>query len=197
VEVQATVSVHFDRDCKSRGEAVSEIIQSGASITPTAWYALHTKHQHEKSITAILGDKGFEVFCPTYSEVHRWKDRKKEVTLPLFPGYVFVAEGLDRRLELVSTPGVCKIVGFGNTPALVPEVEIESIRRATLSSRPLEPHPFLKAGERVRLKCGPLAGVEGILQKWKDSYRLVLSIELLGRSVSVEVQQCDILPIAS
>ena len=193
--LEATVSVHLSRDCKSRGEAVSEIIQSG--VERVAWYALHTKHQHERSITSILGGNGFEVFCPTYSELHHWKDRKKEVTLPLFPGYVFVAEGLDRRIEILSTPGVSKIVGFGNTPAAIPEVEIESIRRATLSSRPLEPHSFLKEGEMVRLRCGPLAGVEGILQKWKDSYRLVLSIELLGRSVSVEAQQCDILPIAS
>jgi transcription antitermination factor NusG len=160
--------------------------------TEMAWYALHAKHQHEKSITGILTEKGFEAFCPTYAEVHRWKDRKKEVTLPLFPGYLFFANGLDRKLDVLSTPGVCAIVSFGNTPALVSPSEIEAIRRATFASRNMEPHPFLKEGDKVRLKSGPLAGIEGILQKRKDGYRLVLSVELLGRSVAVEVEQCDI-----
>jgi transcription antitermination factor NusG len=168
---------------------MSEGVQSN---TVMAWYALHAKHQHEKSITSILVEKGFEVFCPTYAEVHRWKDRKKEVTLPLFPGYLFLANGLDRKLDVLSTPGVCAIVSFGNTPALVSPSEIEAIRRATLASRTIEPHPFLKEGDKVRLKSGPLAGIEGILQKRKEGYRLVLSVELLGRSVSVEVEQCDI-----
>jgi len=158
----------------------------------SAWHALHTKHQHEKSIANILSDRGFEVFCPTYPELHRWKDRRKEVTLPLFPGYLFFANGLDRKLDLLSAPGVCAIVSFGNTPALVPELEIAAIRCAMRSSCTMEPHPFLKEGDKVRMKCGPLAGVEGILQKRKEGYRLVLSVELLGRSVAVEVDQCDI-----
>jgi transcription antitermination factor NusG len=161
-------------------------------VEQPAWYALHTRYQHEKSITNILLEKGFEVFCPTYAEVHRWKDRKKEVTLPLFPGYLFFANGLDRKLDLLSTPGVCAIVSFGNTPAPVPQSEIEAIQRAILGSRAVQPHPFLKEGDRVRVKSGPLAGIEGILQRQKDGYRLVLSIELLGRSVAVEVDQCDV-----
>jgi transcription antitermination factor NusG len=161
-------------------------------LVQRAWYALRTKHQHEKSITHLLAEKGFEVFCPTYAEVHRWKDRKKEVTLPLFPGYLFFADGLDRKVELLSAPGVCNIVSCGNTPAPVRASEIESIRRAAFSQRPVEPHPFLREGQRVRLKYGPLAGVEGILQRWKDGYHLVLTVELLGRSVSVEVERCDI-----
>jgi transcription antitermination factor NusG len=163
-------------------------------LVPKAWYALHTKHQHEKSITHLLAEKGFEVFCPTYAELHRWKDRKKEVTLPLFPGYLFFAEGLDRKLELLSTPGVCNIVSFGNTPAPVDLSEIDSIRRVGSTSRAIAPHPFLREGERVRLSYGPLAGVQGILERWKDGYRLVLSVELLGRSVSVEVDRSDVLP---
>ena len=157
-----------------------------------AWYALRTKHQHEKSVTNVLAEKGFEVLCPTYAEVHRWKDRKKEVTLPLFPGYLFFANGLERKVDLLSTPGVCTIVSFGNTPALIPHSEIEAIQLAMLSSRVMGPHPFLKEGDKVRLRSGPLAGIEGILQRWEDGYRLVLTIELLGRSVTVEVEQSDI-----
>ena len=164
--------------------------QTAFRAPQTLWHALHTKYQHEKYVTDILAEKGFEVFCPTYAEVHRWKDRKKEVTIPLFPGYLFFANGLDRRIDLLSTPGVCAIVSFGNAPAIVPENEISAIRLA--AAQRVEPHPFLKEGHKVRVKSGPLTGVEGILQRWKDSFRLVLSVELLGRSVAVEVEQCDI-----
>ena len=143
-------------------------------------------------MTTVLAEKGFEVFCPTYAEVHRWKDRNKEVTLALFPGYLFFANGLERKADLLSTPGACAIVSFGNTPALIPQSEIEAIQLAMLSSRLMGPHPFLKEGDKVRLRSGPLAGIEGILQRRKDGYRLVLSIELLGRSVAVEVEQSDI-----
>lgn len=163
-----------------------------ASTEASTWYALHTRYQHERSVTSMLAEKGFVVFCPTYTEVHRWKDRRKEVTLPLFPGYLFLANGLDRRIEVLSTPGVSKIVSVGNTPAVVPEDEISAIRIATQSRRRVTPHPYLKEGDRLRVTSGPLAGVEGILQAWKDGFRLVLSIELLGRSVGVEVDLCDI-----
>jgi|SRR5882724_1314787 len=168
----------------------SELTEIAAE--PVTWHALHTRHRHEKCIRDVLAEKGFEVFCPTYAEVHRWKDRRKEVTLPLFPGYLFIAGGLDRRVDVLSTPGVCAIVSFGNTAAIVPEKEISAIRLAAASSQLMEPHPFLKEGQKVRVRSGPLSGVEGILQRWKDSFRLVLSIELLGRSVAVEVKQCDI-----
>jgi transcription antitermination factor NusG len=156
------------------------------------WHALHTKYQHEKYVTDILAEKGFEVFCPTYAEVHRWKDRRKEVTIPLFSGYLFFAGGLDRRIDLLSTPGVCAIVSFGSTPAIVPEEEINAIRLAAASSQRVEPHPFLKEGQKVRVKSGPLSGIEGILQRRKDTFRLVLSVQLLGRSVAVEIEQCDL-----
>jgi transcription antitermination factor NusG len=158
----------------------------------STWHALYTRYQHEKSVTAILSEKGFEVFCPMYPEVHRWKDRKKEVNLPLFPGYLFFADGLERKIDLLSTPGVSAIVSIGNSPAVVPEEEISALRIAADSSRRMAPHPYLKEGDKLRVKSGPLAGVEGILQRWKDVYRLVLSVELLGRAVSVEVDLSDL-----
>jgi transcription antitermination factor NusG len=168
----------------------SELTEIAAE--PVTWHVLQTRHQHEKCVRDVLAEKGFEAFCPTYAEVHRWKDRRKEVTLPLFPGYLFIAGGLDRRVDVLSTPGVCTIVSFGNAAAIVPEKEISAIRLAAASSQLMEPHPFLKEGQKVRVRSGPLSGVEGILQRRKDSFRLVLSIELLGRSVAVEVEQCDI-----
>lgn len=155
--------------------------------TELRWFALTAKHQHEANVTRLLSAKGFEVFYPTCATVHRWKDRNKVLQLPLFPGYVFFADNLDKRIEVLSTPGVFSIVSFGTVPAQIPYDEIESIRKAVESSLPLRPHPFLSEGERVRVTEGPLTGVCGILQRHKDSCRLVVSIELLGRSAAVEI----------
>jgi transcription antitermination factor NusG len=151
------------------------------------WFALTAKHQHERTVAKLLGAKGFVVFYPTYNEIRRWKDRKKTLELPLFPGYVFFSGALERRVEILSTPGVFSIVAFGDTPAEISAEEIEAIQRATLSHMKLEPHAFLTVGDRVRVTQGPLAGVSGILQRQKDSCRLVLSVELLGRSAAVEI----------
>jgi transcription antitermination factor NusG len=145
------------------------------------------KHQHEATVARLLSAKGFEVFQPTYTEVRRWKDRNKVLKLPLFPGYVFFCRGLERRVDILSTPGVFSIVAFGDTVAEISNEEIDAIRRATLNQMAIQPHPFLAIGDRVRVARGPLAGVSGILQKQKDACRLVLSIELLGRSAAVEI----------
>lgn len=157
-----------------------------------AWFALTAKHQHEPTVARLLDAKGFEVFQPTYTEVRRWKDRNKVLKLPLFPGYVFFCGGLDRRVEILSTPGVFSIVAFGGTAAEINGEEIEAILRATQNRMAIQPHPFLTAGDRVRVVRGPLAGVSGILQKQKDACRLVLSIELLGRSAAVEIDAATV-----
>jgi transcription termination/antitermination protein NusG len=156
------------------------------------WYALCTKHQHEPTVNRLLVGKGFEIFYPTYHVVHHWKDRNKTLELPLFPGYLFFQEGLDRRFEILSTPGVYTIVSFGDTPAEIAFSEIENIRRALHSSMALEPHPYLSEGDYVRVVRGPLAGVHGILQRKKDVHRLVISMELLGRSAAVEIDAASV-----
>jgi transcription antitermination factor NusG len=161
------------------------------------WFALTAKHQHEPTIARLLCAKGFEVFQPRYSEVRHWKDRKKAIELPLFPGYVFFCGGLKRRLELLSTPGVFSIVSFGSSAAEINGEEIEAIRRACENGMPVQPHPFLTVGDRVRVKAGPLSGAIGILQRQKDSDRLVLSIELLGRSAAVEIEAANVERIAA
>lgn len=159
------------------------------SITGTdfGWHAIYTRHQHEKVVARFLGDKGLEVFLPLYNIERRWKDRTKQLSLPLFPCYVFVWGGLDRRLEIVTTPGFYSFVALGNRPAVIPQAEIESIRRALVKGSGVEPHPFLLSGDRVRIRSGPLEGIEGILVRKKNSFRLVLSVELLQKSVAVEV----------
>jgi len=158
------------------------------------WCAVYTRHQHEKSIEEMLKAKGFEVFLPLYESTRRWKDRRKVLSLPLFPCYVFVRGAHERRLPVLTTPGVHMIISRGERVATVPEEEIEAIRRTVDGSYSVEPHPFLRCGERVRVVRGSLEGVEGILTRKKNSYRLVLSVDMLAQSVSVEVDALDVEP---
>lgn len=157
--------------------------------TSRGWHVLYTLHQHEKLIAEILSNKGFEVFLPLYTAIHTWKDRKKELSLPLFPCYVFLWGGQERRLDILTTPGIFSFVGINGRPAIVPSEEIDAIRRATETSLRMEPYPFLQHGERVRVKSGPFEGIEGILTLKKSVYRLVLTVELLGKSAAVEIDR--------
>lgn len=165
------------------------------TIPPPSWFALYTRHQHEKSVAESLERKGIEVFLPLYNTAHRWKDRVKKLSLPLFPNYVFVFTNLESRLEILSSPGIYDFVRAASRPAEVPIEEIEAVRRVIETGLSVEPHPFLRIGERVRLKAGPLEGIEGILIRKKSFYRLVLSVELLARSISVEIGVADVEPI--
>jgi transcription antitermination factor NusG len=119
--------------------------------------------------------------------MHIWKDRKKRMSEALFPGYLFVADVGVRRLDIVSTPGVCTIVLIAGMPAVIPNEEIEAIRQAVSSPYPLEPHVYLQEGDRVRVTDGPLFGVKGILVRKGNSARLVLTIQMLGRAAAVEI----------
>jgi len=151
------------------------------------WYAVYTRYQHEKVIARLLSEKGFEVFLPLYKTVRRWKDRTKQLSLPLFPCYLFLRGGLERRLDIVTPPGIHNLVGVGNCPAIIPTGEIEAVRRALAGGPLVEPCPFVRCGDWVRITRGPLEGIEGILIRKKNSFRLVLSVELLEKSVAVEV----------
>lgn len=161
---------------------------------PLPWWAVYTRHQHEKAVARVLAAKGFEVFLPLYSSTRRWTDRRQVIELPLFPCYVFVRGEHDRRVQIVSTPGVHMILRDGERAATVREEEVDAIRRTVESSLAVEPHPYLKTGERVRVERGALAGVEGILVRKKSQCRLVLSVEILTQSVSVEVDAADVQP---
>lgn len=153
------------------------------------WCAVHTRHQHENQVDGLLRMKGFETFFPTFVHTHVWKDRKKRISEALFPGYLFVANIGEQRLQVVSTPGVCAIVSVAGTPAIIPSEEIDSIRRAIASPYTVEPHAYLKQGDRVRVKYGPLAGVKGMLVREGSSTRLVLLVEMLGRAAAVEIDR--------
>lgn len=160
------------------------------------WNAVYTRHQHEKSVAESLIATGLEVFLPTYTSVRKWSDRKKYLSLPLFPCYVFVQARFERRLQLLRTPGIQFLVTFAGEPAIVPGREIEAIRKALASGFRVEPHPFLRSGDWVRVKSGSLADVEGIFVRRKGSDRLVLSCELLGKSISVELDAFNVARIS-
>ena len=159
------------------------------------WFAVYTRHQHEKTVFERFARTGFDAFLPTYRVVRQWKDRIKELSLPLFPCYVFLRGGLDRRLEVLSTPGVHSLVSFAGRPAPIPEIQVEAIRRVIENHLLVEPYPFLRCGDWVRVTSGPLTEVEGILVRRKSSLRLVLSAELLGKSIAVEVDAFNVEPL--
>ena len=161
------------------------------------WWALYTRHQHEKAVADMLAAKGFEVFLPLYESTRRWKDRKKVLDLPLFPCYLFVRGGLDRKLQVVTTPGIHMILYRGDRVATIPEPEIEAIQRAVDGHFRVEPHPFLRCGMRVRVTRGALEGVEGVLLRKKNLCRLILSVDMLAQSVAVEVSALDVEPCAA
>jgi DNA-binding response OmpR family regulator len=176
------------------------VIESESSATKSddsAWWALYTSYRHEKAVARMLQTKGFDAFLPLYQSLRRWTDRHKMLSLPLFPGYVFVRGGLNRRLEVVTTPGVQMILFYGERVAIIREVEIQAIRKRLDGPYHAEPHPYLKCGERVRVKRGSLKGIEGILVRKKNLYRLVLSVDLLARSVAVEIDATDLEPMDS
>ena len=159
---------------------------------PVAWFALYVRHRHEKAVAQVISGKGLEVFLPVYKTAHRWKDRMKDLILPLFPNYVFILAGSDQRSFVLSTPGIYDFVRLSGVPAPIPANEIDAVRQAVSHGLNAEPHPFLKSGDRVRVKSGPLGGLEGVLVRKKNFYRLVLSVELLVKSISVEVDVADV-----
>jgi len=159
------------------------------------WYAVYTRAQHEKRVAQQMKEHAIERFLPLYEAVHRWKDRRKRVQLALFPSYVFARLALRNRLELLQIPGVVRLVGFNGRPVPLAEAEVESLRHALIEGVCAEPHPYLCAGRRVRITAGPLTGREGILKRWKGNLRVVLSTELIQRSISVEIDASSVVPV--
>jgi transcription antitermination factor NusG len=162
----------------------------------TDWQVVYTRHRHEKSVAESFVTHGIEAYLPLYESARRWKDRTKQLSLPLFPCYVFLRGFIERRADVLSTPGVHSVIKFGNQVASLPHTEVEAIRRAVESRLHVEPHPFLEVGERVRIKSGPLIGIEGIIMRRKGGLRLILSAALLEKSVAVEIDAFSIEPTA-
>lgn len=164
--------------------------------TQLNWYALYTCPRHEKCVAHQVEQRSIACFLPVYRSVRRWKDRRKELELALFPGYVFVRLALKDRLRVLQLPSAVRLVSFNGQPAVLPEIEIESLRQRLARGGRLEPHPYLRAGRRVRVCGGPMQGLEGIIVRRKDRCRVVFSLDLIMRSVAVEVDENDVEPIA-
>ena len=156
------------------------------------WYVVSTCANHEKRVAGQLGDRTVEHFLPLYDSVRRWKDRRMQLQLPLFPGYVFVHLALRDRLRVLEIPSVVRLVGFGGPPVALPDQEMEAMRVSLTSQLRAEPHPYLTVGRRVRVVGGPLAGLEGIVVRKKKQLRFVISLDLILRSVSVEMDAADL-----
>jgi len=161
------------------------------------WYALWVRSRHEHTVAAQLTARQHEVFLPVYSARHKWADRWKTVSLPLFPGYVFSRFDVAKRSSVLSASGVIDIVRIGAEPAEIDPSEIEAVQTVVKSSLFTEPYPHLSQGQRVTVRGGPLSGVHGTLIEVRNSLRLLVSVELLNRSVSVEVDRDWVIPCAA
>jgi len=161
------------------------------------WYVAYTRANHEKRVSQQLDTCQVQNFLPVYASVRRWRDRKVKLELPLFPGYVFVRMALIDRLQVLQVPGVAWLVGFNGKPAALPSDEIEILRASLAGGVRAEPHPYLTVGRRVSLRFGPLAGLTGILLRKRRGPRFVVSVDLIQRSVAVEMDEADLVAINS
>jgi len=159
------------------------------------WYAAYTCANHEKRVAAELGARSVEHFVPLYKSVRRWRDRRVQLDLPLFPGYVFVRLALRDKLRVLQIPSVVHLVSFNGHPAELSNNEMEALRRSLTERLDAQPHPYLNVGRRVRVAGGPLTGLEGIIVRKKNQFRFVISLNLIMRSVSVELDDADIAPV--
>jgi transcriptional antiterminator NusG len=167
---------------------------STVSDRAVEWYAVWTRSRHEKLVREQLEKRSVEVFLPTILKWSRWKDRKKQIEWPLFPGYCFARFDASDRLPILKCEGVVTIVGAEGQPSPIPAFEIDGIRRLIESDLSFDPCPLIKEGEMVAVVHGPLKGVIGRLMRKGSHARLVLSVDLIGQAVSVEVDAADIKP---
>lgn len=156
------------------------------------WYAVYTCAHHEKSVARQLESRCIESFLPLYERISRWQDRRVKVQLPMFSGYVFLRMAAEEKLRVLQVPGVVRLVGFNGQPAFIAEEEIRSLKRGLNGGLHAEPWPYLAVGRRIRIKSGPLRGLVGILARKKTICRFVISLELIQRSVAVEIDAVDV-----
>lgn len=158
------------------------------------WYAAYTHSRHEKRIAEQLLQRSVEQFLPLYETVHRWKDRRVRIQLPLFPGYIFVHIALLDRLKVLQVPGVVRLVGFGDFPTQVPEDDILTLRKGLSAGLHVEPHPYLTVGRTVRITRGAFTGFKGVLVRRKGLNRVVISLPLIKSSLALEIDSGEICP---
>jgi transcription antitermination factor NusG len=179
--------------CEASGDVLGEALASTEKLLAVErWYAVSVRPRHEKVTTRHLEHQGLNCFLPLYRSVRRWKDRRKELDMALFPGYVFVNLNLRDRLGVLRAPGILRFVAFQGQPAALPDSEIRALKSSLSAGLRAQPHPYLRQGTKVRVTRGPLAGAEGIMIRRKERFRLVLSIDLIMRSVMFEVDESEV-----
>lgn len=162
-----------------------------------SWYAVQTRSRHEKMVARQLESQGFTTFLPLTTQLRQWSDRRKMVEIPLFPGYTFLRMVYQpqHRLRVLSTEGIVSFVGVQGQGMPIPDRQIEHIQNLLTSQVSFESHPFLKVGQRVRIRSGSLSGTEGILVGQESDRMLVMSVELIQRSVSIRLQGYEVEPV--
>lgn len=158
---------------------------------PNEWFAVYTRPRHEKKVAQQLTNKGIEVFLPLRSVISHWKDRRKEVQFPLFTGYVFVHIVLEERLSVLRIPGVVQFVASEGKPVAIPDGQIDAVHQLVNSGLKYDPYPYVKEGMRVTIRSGPLKGVEGLVIAKRKKHLLVLSVDLIQQSASLEIDIND------
>jgi transcription antitermination factor NusG len=164
------------------------------ALSAFQWFAIWTRSRHEQTVRSQLEQKAIESFLPTVSKWSRWKDRRKRIDWPLFPGYCFARFDARARLEVLKCAGVVSIVSIDGEPAPIPEREIASIRRLVESELAYDPCPLIHEGDMVEVTHGPLRGIVGRLVRKNDKARLLLTVDLIGQAVSAEVDAADVRP---
>ena len=163
--------------------------------TTPHWYALRTRSRHEKVVRDQLLNQGIEPLLPTVKRLSQWKDRKKEVEVPLFSGYCFVRFNVDQKMPVLKTVGVVDIVGGGQGPEPIPEEEITAIQTLMASVLPYDSHPYLQEGMKVEVIRGPLQGVQGILLRKDKRHRLILGVRIIQQAAAVEIDTADVVAV--
>ncbi len=160
------------------------------------WYAVTTRSRHEKVVAEQLWQKEIECFLPLREVISKWKDRRKKVQFPLFPGYLFVHVPIqERRVDILKVPSVVRIIEFNGEPVAIPEVQVQAVKRLVFSTLPYDPYPYIGEGDQVEIVRGPLKGLHGLLIEKKGAYRFILSIDLILQAVSCEIDSCDVVKV--
>jgi len=169
----------------------------GPGLLKPQWYALYTRSRFEKKMLTELTDRQIEVFLPMREILSRWKDRKKRIWIPLFPGYIFVnqVDTPENRYRVLNIPGAVRFVGLEGHANPIPEEQIESVRRFLEVNIAIDPYPYMQVGSRVEVIAGPLKGIQGILVEKRGRFRFVIQVDLIRQAVSVEIDASDVRPV--
>jgi len=176
--------------------ALTSFSTPAVDLNADRWFAVYTRSHHEKSVAEQLRGRDIEHLLPMYTSVRRWKDRVKTLQMPLFAGYLFVKVFPSQFIDVLQAPGVSRLVGSPK-PEPLEDIEIQQLQAWLSLPIGIEPHPYLRIGQRVRVCRGPLTDVEGILIRKKNVFRLVVAIDLIQRSVALEIDASDIVPVGN